>query len=88
MIVLVRARTFLGFGVGVADCDVHDGERAIGVEVANLEIGQTFLSSSRKTIRGLHRNNASDVARTGTICGEMRAGVLEMRRHPRATSCS
>ena len=88
MIVLVRARALLGFGVGVAGCDMHDGERAIRAEVANLEIGQTVLSSSRKTILKLPRNNASDVAGAGTICGENRAGVLEMRRHLRAISGS
>jgi len=81
---LVRARTLLGLGVGVAGCDMHDGKRTIRAEVANLEIGQSVLSSSRMTIGGLHRNNASDVARAGTICGEKRAGVLEIRRHPQA----
>src|SRR3569832_1439116 len=81
IIALMRARALLGFDVGVACCDVHDGERAIRAEVANLEIGQTFLSSSRVTILKLPRNNASDVAGAGTICGENRAGVLEMRRH-------
>jgi hypothetical protein len=84
VIVLMHLRTLFGLRVGIASCDVYDGERAIGMEVAYLEISQAFLSSSRTMIGGLHRNNASDVARTGTICGEKRAGVLEMRRHSQA----
>jgi hypothetical protein len=83
MRMLVELRPSLGFRASFVRGDMNKGKRSVGVEIANLEIGHEFLSSSWMTFglpTMLERpsGNAPGEARQGTSCGENAADVIEI----------